>query len=961
MEPIKTISVDIETYSSVDLGKSGVYRYAESEDFEILLFGYSVNGGPVQVADLACGEAVPSEIITALLDDAVLKWAFNAQFERICLSRHLGLPTGKYLDPVSWHCTMIWSATLGLPMSLAGVGTVLGLEKQKLTEGKDLIRYFCVPCKPTKANGGRTRNLPEHDRGKWEQFKAYNLRDVETEMEIQKKLSKFPVPESEWQNYHLDQQINDRGVALDMVLAHRAVRCDEQFRELYLQQARDTTGLENPNSVLQLRDWLREHGVELDSLSKNAVQDLLPDTDGDVKKVLSLRQELSKSSVKKYTAMENVACRDFRGRGLIQFYGASRTGRYSGKLLQIQNLPQNHLPDLEVARSLVRTGNFDALELLYDSVPNVLSELIRTAIVPREGCRFIVSDYSAIEARVLSWFAGEKWRLDTFVQGGDIYCASASQMFGVPVEKHGVNGDLRQKGKQAELACIAEGQLVLTDHGLVPIEKVTPSHLLWDGCSWVAHEGVVCNGEREVLEYDGLIATADHLVWIEGKSEPIPFGIAAACGAHLIQTGDGRRAIRMGENYQPGETLEQGNEPLLCADRVPGVREHPVAEPEQSHKREVKGLPELFAAEADSQMAGQTINSSKAAVRKSQRSRIRQLWRAGHKVFVSKCDSGGAVSDKEVWPSTQADGNRPHQQQSGLCSGQFAVCDSCREQQEQTGYGADKVRTGVLAVLLHRCDSQTVPGTKPGGDYPGCRNCSVREKEKLAAHPRKVRVYDIRNAGGHHRFTVSGRLVHNCGYGGSVGAMKSMGAVRMGVKEEELKPLVDAWRQSNPKIVQFWWEVDRAAKMCVKQRITTQAGRIRFEYQSGILFATLPSGRRLAYAKPRMGENKFGSEAITYEGVGTSRKWMRLETYGPKLVENIVQGTARDLLALAMLRLDAAGYSVVMHCHDEAICEVPIGQGSVEEVNRIMAIAPDWAEGLPLRADGYECEFYKKD
>lgn len=652
MEQIRFLSVDIETFSSVDLGKSGVYRYAESEDFEILLFGYSVNGSPVQVVDLACGENLPEEIRKAISDPTVMKWAFNAQFERICLSRFLGMPTGEYLDPVSWHCTMIWSATLGLPMSLAGVGTVLSLEKQKLTEGKDLIRYFCVPCKATKVNGGRTRNLPEHDWTKWERFKSYNLRDVETEMEIQKKLSRFPVPENEWRNYCLDQKINDRGVALDMELAHRAVQCDNQYREFYLRQAREITGLENPNSVLQLRDWLWERGVELDSLSKNAVQDLLPDTDGDVRKVLSLRQELAKSSVKKYTAMENLVCRDSRGRGLIQFYGASRTGRYAGKLLQVQNLPQNHLPDLETARALVQSGNFDALEMLYDSVPNVLSELIRTAIVPKKGCRFIVSDFSAIEARVLSWFAGEQWRLDTFTQGGDIYCASASQMFGVPVEKHGINGELRQKGKQAELAC---------------------------------------------------------------------------------------------------------------------------------------------------------------------------------------------------------------------------------------------------------------------------------------------------------------------GYGGSVGAMKSMGAVRMGVKEEELQPLVDAWRQANPRIVQFWWEVDRAAKTCVKQHVPTQAGRLRFEYQSGILFIQLPSGRRLAYAKPRMGENRFGGEAITYEGVGTGRKWERLETYGAKCVENIVQGTARDLLALALLRLEKAGYPVVMHCHDEAICEVPIGQGSVEEVNRIMAVAPEWAEGLPLKADGFETEFYKKD
>ena len=646
---MKTLSIDIETYSSANLAKSGVYRYAASPDFEIPLFGYSVDGAPVEVVDLACGEKIPPDILEALTDPTVTKWAFNAQFERICLSRYLGYPTGQYLDPSSWHCTMVWAATLGLPLSLEGVGAVLGLEKQKLKEGKELIRYFCTQSKAR--DGSRIRHYPTDAPERWELFKAYNLRDVETEMSIQQKLSKFPVMESEWRNYTLDQQINDRGILLDRTLVTQAIRCDEQFKEAHMEQARDVTGLDNPNSPVQLKAWLAEKGVDADSLSKAAVAEMLEKADGEVELALSLRQELAKSSVKKYAAMEAVVGSDDRARGLIQFYGASRTGRYAGRLVQVQNLPQNHLPDLDTVRSLIRDGNFDAVEMLYDSVPMVLSELIRTAFIPKDGCRFFVADFSAIEARVIAWIAGERWRQEVFASGGDIYCASASQMFHVPVEKHGVNGHLRQKGKIAELAL---------------------------------------------------------------------------------------------------------------------------------------------------------------------------------------------------------------------------------------------------------------------------------------------------------------------GYGGAVGALKAMGALNYGLQEDELKPLVDAWRQSNPHITKLWWNVDKAVCTCVRERTSTETHGIRFQYQSGMLFITLPSGRRLAYVKPKMGLNRFGNESVTYEGVGEQKKWLRLESYGPKFVENIVQATSRDILAEAMLRLDAHGYKIVMHVHDEVVIEAP-ADASLEEISSKMSLSPAWAKGLLLRADGYVTDFYKKD
>ena len=662
---MKTLSIDIETYSDIPLQKSGVYRYCESPNFEILLFGYSADSGPVQVVDLACGEKIPADVLDALTDDAVTKWAFNASFERVCLSRYLrdlgisldpfhdkhplSQEVARFLNPESWRCSMVWAATMGLPLSLEGVGSVLGLEKQKLTEGKELIKFFCQPCAPTKTNGQRTRNRPFHAPDKWDAFKRYNLRDVETEMGIQQRLAKFPVPDQVWEEYHIDQEINDRGVRLDMELVRSAIDMDTRSRHELTTAMKRMTALENPNSVQQMKQWLSDNGMETKSLDKKVVAELLKDAPAELREVLSLRQQLAKSSVRKYQAMENTVCADSRARGMFQFFGAARTGRFSGRNIQLQNLPQNHLPDLAEARALVRAGDFDAVKLLYEDVPDTLSQLIRTAFIPKDGARFLVADFSAIEARVIAWYAGETWRQKAFEKGGDIYCASASQMFKVPVEKHGVNGHLRQKGKIAELAL---------------------------------------------------------------------------------------------------------------------------------------------------------------------------------------------------------------------------------------------------------------------------------------------------------------------GYGGSVGALKAMGAIEMGLTEDELTPLVDAWRQSNPRIVEFWWAVDRAVMEAVRYKHTTSSYGLTFSCRSGMLFITLPSGRNLAYVKPKIGTNKFGGECITYEGVGATKKWERLDSYGPKFVENIVQATARDILCYAMRTLRCC--SIVMHIHDELVIEADPSM-SLDAVCEQMGRTPPWATGLLLRADGYATPFYKKD
>ena len=652
VKTMKKLSCDIETFSDVDLIRCGVYKYADSPNFEMLLFAYAVDDGDVHIIDIAGGEELPEKIIQAIKSDTVVKTAYNAQFERVCLSRYLKLPDGEYLNPQSWYCTAVQAAELALPLSLADVGSVLGLERQKMTEGKELIKYFCVPCKPTKSNGNCTRNRPCHDINKWETFKKYCMRDVDVERQIADKLKMYPISDEEHRLYVLDQIINDRGVLVDSELAEQAVKLNSIQTAVAVEQAYMITGLENPNSVTQLKQWLKEKGVEIESLSKKSVKSLADETDGDVSEMLKLRLLMAKTSVKKYEAVIRSVCSDNRVHGMMRFCGANRTGRWSGNILQPQNLPQNHLPDLTLARDIVKDGDFEMLDMMFGNVPNVLSELIRTVLIPKPNHRFIVADFSAIEARVLAWIAGEQWRIDTFKNGGDIYCASASKMFKVPVEKHGVNGELRQKGKISELAC---------------------------------------------------------------------------------------------------------------------------------------------------------------------------------------------------------------------------------------------------------------------------------------------------------------------GYGGSVGALKNMGAVEMGVQENELQGLINDWRNANPHIVRFWYEVGNAAMKAIKEKTAVPLGKLVFAYERGILFIRLPSGRRLSYIKPRIGTNRFGGDSITYMGINSAKKWDRLETFGGKLTENIVQGTARDLLANALINAANAGYDTVFHVHDEIICEVPNGYGSVDELCKLMCIKPEWADGLPLNADGFECEYYKKE
>lgn len=646
---MKTINIDIETFSSINISKSGVYKYVESEDFEVLLFAYSIDEGKTEIVDIANGEELSEEIIQALLDDNVIKWAFNAQFERICLSRFLKLTKGTYLNPKSWRCTMIWSAYMGLPFSLEGVGKVLGLEKQKLIEGKDLIKYFCVPCTPTKSNGFRNRNFPYHDKIKWEAFKTYNIRDVDTEKEIQCKLMKFPVPDFIWEEYNLDQEINDRGIKVDLDFVERVIALDDKVRTKLMSELQILTELENPNSVVQLKGWLSEQGVETESLDKKSVKELVKVTKGEVSKALALRMQLSKSSIKKYQAMKDVACDDNRCRGMFQFLGANRTGRFSGRNVQLQNLPRNTMKELFEVRSIIKNRDGDILELLYDNVPDILSQLIRTAFVPKENMKFYVADFSSIEARVIAWLAGETWREELFKKGGDIYCVSASQMFGVPVVKHGINGELRQKGKIAELAC---------------------------------------------------------------------------------------------------------------------------------------------------------------------------------------------------------------------------------------------------------------------------------------------------------------------GYGGSVGALTAMGALDMGLKEDELKPLVLSWREANQNIVALWWAVDKAIKDAIVMKGVTKTHGIEFKCRSGLLRITLPSGRKLTYVKPKIEINKFGGESVTYEGVGVAKKWERIESYGPKFVENIVQAISRDILMFSLQNLSV--YNIVAHVHDEVIIEAPENI-RLEDICGIMSQVPYWAKGLILTVDGYTCDFYMKD
>lgn len=880
---MKFMSIDIETYSDIDINKAGVYRYVDTDAFKILLFAYSVDGGPVQLIDLTRGDSIPKEIVKALSDKSVTKWAYNANFERVALSRFLGMPTGQYLDPEGWKCSMVWAATLGLPMGLAKVGEVLALDKQKMSEGRGLIYKF---CKPDKKTGQRV--MPEEFPEDWETFRRYNIRDVETEMGIQKMISPFPCSDELWQEYWTDQRINDRGVEVDLTLAKNAVAMDAEISENLMEKMRSLTGIDNPRSTSQLDMWLREHGCDMVSLGKKDVAQVIEETDDPlIRKVLSLRLLIAKSSVKKYTKMLDATCSDGRARGMFQFYGAMRTGRFAGRLLQLQNLPQNHIENIELVRELARRGDLEALSVMFDSVPDILSQLIRTAFVAREGSRFIVADFSAIEARVIAWLAGEEWRMKAFADGKDIYCASASAMFGVPVVKHGINGELRQKGKVAELACIAEGQLVLTNHGEKTIETVTTDDLVWDGEQWVAHEGVIYRGIKEVMTYEGLTATPDHLVYVEGQKEPMDFRIATTRRAHLIQTAARGAALWLGEDHISREKMERKIQPLLRADRMHRMPRETMDRAEQSNCGKIERLPELLTEESYTALARQETNSSQTEMHKSKGRQLQKLRRQRDRVQVRVCHRRGTIHSRKYGTSTQGIRTRSYRYQWQLRARKSEIYIAQREPSEQALNRSESLGPEILAVQLQRSNTQAETRVDQTADHSGREESCQKETQVLATYSGKTRVYDIRNAGPHHRYTVSGKLVHNCGYGGSVGALKAFGADKMGLTETEMQSIVDNWRASSPRIVQLWWNVDRAIKQTLEDGTTHRTHGLMFSLQKGILFIRLPSGRSLAYVKPRLIDGK-----ITYEGVSSNKGWARLESYGPKFVENcLAEGT----------------------------------------------------------------------
>ena len=957
---MKTLYVDIESFSSVSLPDCGVYKYCSSPDFDILLFGYAFDDDPVEVIDLT-QQDFPEELKAALYDDQIVKVAHNSNFERTCLSSYLG----RQIPPGAFEDTMIMASWCGLPLSLDAVGQALGLseEEAKMKEGKALVRKFCLPRKPTKANP-KTRLGPEDAPEDWKVFIEYNRRDVETERTIYRRLIKWRPVRSEFELWALDQQINDRGMRVDLQMAENAVEIGEAYRERLLQKAQEISGLQNPNSTEQIKTWLREQeGVTVTSLNKKVVADVVAGlSDEKCRAFMALRTEFSKSSTKKYGAILRSACKDERIHGCFQFCGAGRTGRWAGRLVQLQNLPQNRMEDLDSARQLVCAGDAEGLETIYGDVQGALSELIRTALIPEPGQKFIVCDFSAIEARVIAWIAGEDWRMQVFAEGGDIYCMSASQMFKVPVVKHGVNGELRQKGKIAELACVAKDQLVLTDIGLVPIQDVTVDMKLWDGESWVPHDGVVYKGIREVIEYEGLTATPDHLVWVRGKSRPISFGAAAQSGAVLIKTGDGGEEIRLGGDHQSAKGLEPEDESLLGLDEVRRLRSGAMDGARESSIQEKPRLSGLLTAKKSTAMAVQENVCGEAEVRDSIKHHVPGVRWPWDRVQVFQCERSLSVHDV---PRTTGSflGDRPHRYERELRAWKSPLGNALRKLRESAEKHFERMGSAVLAVHKDGGVEEAVSRRNERADHRGRPEDCAEPREELARNRGAVEVYDIRNAGPNHRFTVSGRLVHNCGYGGGVSALKAFGASKLGMTDEEMAETVDRWREASPHITALWRSLEDAAKRCIRRKRSTLStvGHIRFDYEDPVLWMVLPSGRRIAYWGADFGENRWGNQTLSYMGTDQkTKKWSRLETWGGKLTENLVQATARDCLKESMLRLNAAGYDIRAHVHDEVIITAPMGV-KVEDVAAIMGQPIDWAPGLLLRADGYQCDSYRKD
>lgn len=906
-----TLFIDLETFSSLNLTKTGVFKYVEAPDFEILLMSYAFGEEPVQVWDFT-QDGTPPWLVGALTDPGIVKVAHNYQFERACLNRALGV----YTPPEQWVDTMHLAAMNGLPMTLEAAGAALQLDQQKLDTGKALIRYFCKPCAATKTNGGRTRNLPEHAPEKWALFKEYCLRDTEAERKILNRLIGTKITETERRVECLDARINERGIQIDLNFASEAIVMDDVCKAARAAEMRSLTGLENPNSVAQLKTWLGTRGLYPDSLDKKALADLLTKvTDPTTRRVLQLRQLLGKSSTSKYVAMKAATCRDGRIRGTLQYYGAGRTGRWAGRLIQVQNLPQNHLNQIDLVRDIARRGDLEGLELVYDSVPDVLSQLIRTAIVAKKGCTFLVADYHAIEAVCVAYLAGEKWRLDVFAGDGKIYEASYAQAFGVPRDSVKKGSPERQKGKVMELACIAEGSPVLTDIGLIPIEAVTTDMRVWDGLEWVRHEGVICRGEKEVITYDGLTATPDHKVWVKGQLGPVRLDYAAASGACLTETGAGRRPLRVGRNNQPRKTMERKVEPLLRTNPLHGLWSDSVAGSGQSEERPLEGLPDVLPASSVPEVAGQAVHGGQATLHESHGRELSQLRCPGNSIPLFIREGGMPLYDSDKRPPRTGIGDRPDRRQRTLRTGESSLGNASDELYE--------------------------PAQGPA---------------------QTAKVYDIINAGPRHRFTVAGVLVSNCGYGGGIGALKQFGADKLGLSDDALQNLIDSWRAASPKITAMWRACERAAKAALRSpgNVFKLANGCAYTRDGDALRLILPSGRRLSYWGAWLDDSTGG---IRFMGQNqTTRKWEKMETWGGRLVENIVQAFARDILAEAMLRLEDAGFPVVFSVHDEVIVEAPEGS-NVEDVQRIMAQPVDWAPELAkfLRADGYATKFYMKD
>lgn len=961
-----TLAIDIETYSSVELKTAGEHAYAAAPDFSLLLFGYAFDDERVEVVDVARGERIPREVIDALTDPRITKTAFNAAFERACISRalRLGLP------PEQWLCTMAWSLYLGLPRSLAKVGAALELDAQKDPAGEKLIKLFCTPKRRDLFGSGRT--LPEHAPDQWERFIAYCRRDVEVEREIRRRLASRPMPEIERRVWAADQRINDRGVYVDLDLAGSAVAMDEAVSERLAAEARDITGLKNPSAVAQLRPWVESRlGRRLANLDKKVIAEVLEETrDPDVRRALELRLLLGKSSTKKYLAVESSACPDRRARGLLQYYGAARTGRWGGRRIQPQNMAKSKLADLDAAREAVKFGDVALVEALYGEVPDVLSQLVRTTLTAAPGHYLISSDFSAIEARVVAWLAGEKWVLDVFRRGEGLYEATASQMFGVPIEK--VTKDLRTKGKVATLACIAEGELILTPSGLIPIEEITTEHLVWDGVEFVAHDGVVFRGERETISYDGLTATPDHLVWIEGESRPVQLQYAAACGARLVQSGAGRTPIRVGEDYISGEAIH--SEGVASSDGAHGVHWMWAGSMDLLRQPEagvVEGVPSLLTAKSDTALARSEAHRGEAAMRKPERPALPQLRREGDSIQLPERDRSGLVDPREPRHSGPEFGDRSDRQQRALRTGESSIHDA----KEERGESEMRTHSGMGPERMAVCPGGGVAedggGHDARGDLRGCPESGTREAEKLARHRGKVRVYDIVNAGPRNRFTASGKLVHNCGYGGGLNALVAMGALKMGLAEHELRQIVDQWRAANARIVAYWRAVESAAVSAICGRPRDLPHGVRFEASDGALRVRLPAGRELVYIDARVESDPRweGRQSITYRGADADedeRVGARIKTYGGKLVENITQAVARDCLAETLLRLEVEmpEAPVVLHIHDEVVLEVPDSIAPDDAISRVVEIMRrpmPWAPDLPLDADAFATPYYRAD